>query len=96
MGARKGRCCRRSGRSNKIFDMFFGVADYGSVPTKGQEAISTLRLGGIQLHNRSVFPRRKGKLLHVAWPCTTMDVRNCAAWALILKALIWNESWIRK
>lgn len=64
--------------------------------TKGQEVISTLRLGGTQLHNRSVFPRRKGKLLHVAWPCTTMDVRNCAAWALMLKALIWNESWIRK
>jgi hypothetical protein len=61
MGARKGRCCRRSGRSNKIFDMFFGVADYGSVPNQGAGGNIDIEVGRNPTAQSKCIPTKKGQ-----------------------------------
>jgi hypothetical protein len=57
----------------------------------GQEATSTFKFEGTQLHIRRTDPCRIGRLLSVVWASSTMFVRKLAASALIVKALICKE-----
>lgn len=64
--------------------------------TIGQESLSTSRLDGTQLHIRMVLPRRIGRLSLVVCPASNMLPMKRAASALVVKALIWRESWTIK
>lgn len=74
------------------------VVAWFAVPfqTTGHEVTSTFKLAGTQLHIRKTLPSRNGRLLFVVCAASTILDRNEEVLALMVKALIWKDNWMRK